>query len=119
MTIKFGIKGNCFCCKQEKNLPFVRDDKLICSDCENQIERDAENANVIECRACRRKVSPRTGRANSEGDFNCWNCLPKGICSFCGEEKRLPYVCGDETNGYYLFCKECHEQSELLEMTEN
>ena len=103
------LKGKCYLCRQEKSIPIARDGYGICADCDQKIEADFDSFNTIECSVCFKQFSPLWGKFSEEASFTCHNCLPEGICRFCSEPKRLPFM-GQDENGYFLFCRDCNEE---------
>lgn len=105
------LKGICYQCKIERLIPVMRDGFGICVKCNRQIERDIDAFKTTQCAVCGKSYSPLWGEINDDGNFQCRNCLPEGICDACFQPKRLPFV-GQDENGYFLFCKDCQDENE-------
>lgn len=105
------LKGICHLCREDKPIPILRDSYGICTKCNRQIQADVENFNTIQCNICGKQFSPLWGEISNNGNFQCRNCLPEGICGFCRQLKRLPFV-GQDENGYFLFCRDCQAEGD-------
>lgn len=97
--------GACSLCKIEKPLPVLRDNYIICNDCNQVIDKDLSEFNTRECQRCFQYFSPIFGNDDS-GEFWCKNCQPGGLCGNCHQAKPLPYI--GEVNGFRMFlCQDC------------
>lgn len=104
------LKGICHLCREDKSIPSLRDGYGICAECNRQIKADVETSNIVQCDICEKQFSLLWGEISDNGNFQCRNCLPEGICSFCRQPKRLPFV-GQDEDGYFLFCRDCQAES--------
>lgn len=111
------VKGKCRCCEMKTVLSVIRDNSFICSPCDGKIEKSLARNQTAPCRSCRKEKSLLALEGSESAGYVCWTCKPEGECSFCGLEKRLPFVGGNPNQGYFLFCRECGDK--IKEVNEN